>query len=103
LVGRALPAAQRADYSNSRDAVTLTVDQITCTADPDEANNGHTIPDWQLVGIDQQTGIIQLLPRFDRAGEGSGRTYTITVTAEDGAGDATTRSVQVKAPHDRGK
>jgi len=39
----------------------------------------------------------------DREGKGSGRIYTITITSTDTKGNSTTRSVQVRVPHDQGK
>jgi hypothetical protein len=41
--------------------------------------------------------------RAERAGNGPGRTYTITATAEDLAGNARTASATCTVPHDRGK
>jgi hypothetical protein len=88
---------------NSGDEVTLTVDQITSTEQPDTDGDGYTIPDWAVVGIDQKTGIIRLQLRAERSGKGPGRTYTIAITATDGSGNAATVDVQVQAPHDKGK
>ncbi len=88
---------------NSRDPVTLTVNQIASTEDPDKAGDGHTIPDSQVIDINQATGVIHLQLRSERSGKGPGRTYTITITATDKSGNKTTVSVQVQAPHDKGK
>ena len=38
----------------------------------------------------------------DRSGNGSGRTYTLTATARDLAGNMTTVSATCTVPHDRG-
>ena len=88
---------------NSRDPVTLTVDQIASTEDPDKAGDGHTIPDSQVMDINQATGVIHLQLRSERSGKGPGRTYTITITATDRSGNKTTVTAQVQAPHDKGK
>jgi len=39
----------------------------------------------------------------DREGKGSGRVYTITILCTDTKGNSSTRSVQVRVPHDQGK
>ncbi|MCX6538217.1 MAG: DNA/RNA non-specific endonuclease [Acidobacteria bacterium] len=59
--------------------------------------DGDTAPDWQV--IDGTT--IQL--RAERAGGGSGRVYTISVTCRDASGNTATKSTTVSVPHDKGK
>ena len=39
--------------------------------------------------------------RAERAGSGPGRTYTLTYTAKDVAGNSTTASCTVTVPHDK--
>jgi hypothetical protein len=56
---------------------------------------GHSRVDWEL------TGDLSLNLRAERSGNGTGRIYTITVQCADVAGNASTRSVFVTAPHDR--
>lgn len=85
---------------NGGGAVTLSVDQITSTEAPDKDKNGQTIPDWKVIGIDQQTGAVNLQLRSERSGNGPGRTYTITISATDSSGNWTTSDLQVQAPHD---
>jgi len=53
---------------------------------------GNTSPDWVIVN----NTLVRL--RAERAGGGSGRVYTITVTATDEAGQATVASVEVAVP-----
>lgn len=48
-----------------------------------------------------QDGAIQL--RAERAGKGAGRTYTITATATDRAGNVTTATARCVVPHDQRK
>jgi hypothetical protein len=43
---------------------------------------------------------VSLELRAERAGDGSGRTYTVSVTATDAAGNSTTVPVNVVVPHD---
>jgi hypothetical protein len=57
--------------------------------------DGDTAPDWEVVG----PNLVRL--RAERAGNGTGRIYTITVTAIDGAGTMSTRTTIVAVPHNR--
>ena len=57
--------------------------------------DGDTAPDWQIVN----THLVQL--RAERSGGGTGRLYTITITATDCAGQSGTATVTVSVPHDK--
>jgi subtilisin-like proprotein convertase family protein len=57
--------------------------------------DGDTGPDWEVIDANH----VRL--RAERAGGGSGRIYTITITATDAAGNSTTRNVNVKVPHNQ--
>jgi hypothetical protein len=57
--------------------------------------DGDTAPDWMVVS----PTLVKL--RSERAGGGSGRVYTITVTCTDAAGNSTSRSTTVGVPHSR--
>lgn len=59
--------------------------------------------DWTQPVIDQATGTITLKLRADRSGRGSGRTYTIVITATDAHGNSSTAKVNVVVPHDQRK
>jgi len=61
----------------------------------DGVADGATSPDWVI------TGPLTLDLRAERAGNGSGRTYTITVECTDGSGNSSTKSVPVTVAHDR--
>src|SRR5439155_16532562 len=61
----------------------------------DGTGDGHTAPDWQVADEHH----VQL--RAERAGNGSGRVYTIGITAVDSANQSATQSVTVRVPHDR--
>ncbi|MEA3188333.1 MAG: hypothetical protein QOD99_2163 [Chthoniobacter sp.] len=58
-----------------------------------EAGSGQ----WQV------TGDLSLSLQADRNGNGTGRVYTITVQCKDSFGNAATKAVTVKVPHDQGK
>jgi Galactose oxidase, central domain/Kelch motif len=51
----------------------------------------------------QVTGDLTLNLLADRNGNGTGRTYTITVQCKDSFGNASTKTVTVRVPHDQGK
>jgi uncharacterized repeat protein (TIGR01451 family) len=59
--------------------------------------DGDTSPDW--IVLDDH----HLLLRAERAGNGNGRIYTITITCTDSGGNASTEEVEVTVPHDRSR
>ena len=56
--------------------------------------DGDTAPDWEIVN----EHAVRL--RAERAGSGTGRIYTITITATDSANQSSTATVPVTVPHD---
>jgi hypothetical protein len=60
-----------------------------------EPSSGPTGPNWVI------TGDHSLLLRADRAGAGTGRVYTIKVSAQDDAGNSSSKTVTVTVPHDQ--
>ena len=87
---------------NSGQPVTIAVNGITSTEDPDKDGDGHTIPDWAVVGIDEDSDTVHLQLRAERSGKGPGRTYHVTITATDSSGNSSTSDVAVHAAHDKG-
>jgi len=74
------------------------------SSEPADADgDGHTIPDYYIDSVDDQTGIIELRLRSERAGNGDGRTYTIAITATDASGNRSEALVEIRAPHDQRK
>jgi uncharacterized repeat protein (TIGR01451 family) len=59
--------------------------------------DGDTAPDWQVV----DAHLVRL--RAERAGNGNGRTYTITISATDSAGQTSTKDVTVAVPKNQKK
>lgn len=59
--------------------------------------DGDTAPDWEIVN----DHLVRL--RAERSGNGSGRIYTVTVTATDSAGQSSSRSVKVSVPKNQKK
>jgi hypothetical protein len=61
------------------------------------AGDGDTAPDWIILDAHH----VQL--RAERAGNGNGRIYTITITCIDSGGNSSSQSVEVSVPHDQGR
>ncbi len=70
---------------------------------PDTDGDGNTIPDSEVVSVDDVTGVIELLLRSERSGKGDGRMYTIIIVASDQSSNQSTAIVEILAPHDKRK
>jgi hypothetical protein len=83
---------------NSGEPVTLTA---TVTSDEPRRRRECYEPedDWTTPVIDQETGVITLKLRAEKNPRGKGRTYTITITATDQAGNSSRASVKITVPH----
>ena len=57
------------------------------------AGDGNTAPDWEVLDAHH------VLLRAERSGQGGGRVYTITITAADSHGNASSQAVTVRVPH----
>jgi uncharacterized repeat protein (TIGR01451 family) len=57
--------------------------------------DGNTTPDWEVVNANS----VRL--RAERSGNGTGRVYTILVTAADSGGGSSSQQVTVSVPHDQ--
>lgn len=82
---------------NSGGALNLAV-SISCNEPVDGLGDGDTSPDWETVSINQATGAIVIRLRAERSGSGSGRIYTVTVSATDSAGNTGQSQVTILAP-----
>jgi len=92
-------AANAADNSGD-----LTLDATVVSSEPQEFDgDGNFLPDYEVVSVDQVTGVISLNLRAERAGKGDGRSYDVTITATDGEGNSSSATVTILAPHDRKK
>lgn len=76
------------------DEVTISVDSVTQDEPVDGIGDGDTSPDAVIQGD-------KVLLRAERAGDGNGRVYQVTFTADDGSGGICTGTVTVCVPHDR--
>lgn len=63
--------------------------------------DGNTDEDWQIIQAADDS--YDLYVRAERNGNGSGRTYTVTITAEDASGNVAEEQVEVQVVRDRGK
>jgi hypothetical protein len=73
-------------------APVCTVTGVSSNEAQNGLGDGDTPNDWLL------TGGLTLQLRAERAGGGSGRVYTVTVTCVDGAGNSATSSTTVSVP-----
>jgi hypothetical protein len=89
---------------SASDAVDSSV-AISISVTSNEPDNG--LGDGDTTGdiavIDNGNGTYDIQVRAERGGNGTGRVYTINVTATDDSGNSTTASGQVKVPHSKGK
>jgi uncharacterized repeat protein (TIGR01451 family) len=76
---------------------------VTCTLSVSSnepvngTGDGDTAPDWEIVDAHH----VRL--RAERAGNGIGRVYTITITCRDSAGNSSNRRVTVRVPKSQGE
>jgi hypothetical protein len=80
---------------NCSDAAHITSTLAVTSNEPiNGTGDGDTAPDWEI--IDNQ----HVRLRAERAGNGTGRIYTITITSTDDCGNTATTTTTVTVPHD---
>jgi hypothetical protein len=86
-------------HYTATDAVSAAACRVTVASnDPVNATgDGDTAPDWQVLSPTQ----VEL--RAERAGGGSGRIYTLTVTCTDASGNTATDTATVSVPESMGQ
>jgi hypothetical protein len=90
-----LPVRLSADVQDAVGVAATRILSVTSNDAPNGKGDGNTASDWRL------TGDMTLDLRAERAGNGGDRSYVITVESRDAAGNATTATVVVVAPHDQ--
>lgn len=86
------------DDTDPNPSVEITV----VSSEPDDGlGDGDTPNDWAV--IDNGDGTYDVQVRAERAGNGDGRIYTITVTATDAYGNTAVVSGEVSVSHSQGK
>ncbi len=88
-----VPVTLRYSVSDNCDASLKPVITISSNEPVDGTGDGATSPDWEVIDAHH------VLLRAERAGNGSGRIYTITLTVTDSAGSSSSSSVTVNVPH----
>ena len=80
-------------YSSTDNCTSSTCSVSVTSNEPQNGlGDGDTAPDWQIVDA------THLRLRAERAGNGTGRIYTITVTCVDAAANTTSKSTTVTTP-----
>jgi hypothetical protein len=69
---------------------------VTSNEPTNGLGDGDTPNDWEVIDAHH----VRL--RAERSGKGTGRTYTITVTCTDAAGNAVVRTATVRVPRNQG-
>lgn len=80
---------------NCPGAPTWSVTSVTSNEPINGTGDGDTAPDWTIAG----PHAVSL--RAERAGTGSGRTYTVTIAAKDAAGNTATGTTSVTVAHNQ--
>lgn len=89
-------------YTSDNSGLPVTLSAVVSSNEPvDGRCDGDTSPDWTEPVIDQDAGIITLQLRAERSGCGDGRVYTITITAADVSGNASSTNVEITVPRSR--
>lgn len=95
---RLVSVAVHATVMDTCSDTTWKIISVSSNEAADAKGSGHTSPDWKI------TGDHTVKLRAERAGGGDGRIYTITLQAEDAAGNLSdTKTVTVSVPHSQGK
>jgi hypothetical protein len=82
----------------------LVLDVVVQSNEPaNDGGDGSTDVDWYIDSVDNATGMIALQLRAERSGGGTGRVYTVTITATDEGGNQSSSAVQIRVPHDSKK
>jgi uncharacterized repeat protein (TIGR01451 family) len=87
------PVTLEVDVTDNCGAPICHIVSITSSEPIDGTGDGDTSPDWEI------TGNVTAKLRAERAGNGPGRIYTLTVECTDSAGNTSSRSTTVTVPH----
>lgn len=91
-----VPVTIAVSVTDSCDANVLASCHIISVSSDEPASgtgDGDASPDWKI------TGNLTLQLRAERAGSGTGRTYTIGIRCTDNAGNVASASTTVTVPH----
>jgi len=76
---------------------------ISSNEQQNELGEGDIGPDWTIPEIDQLSGNITFQLRSERAGNGYGRTYSISINACDCSGNCSNAMMTIQVPHNNSK
>ena len=82
------------DYTATDNCAVTTTISVSSNEPINGVGDGDTDPDWIIVDNHH----VKL--RAERSAGGNGRIYTITITAVDPSGNTTTKTIDVRVPHD---
>jgi len=80
-------------YTATDNCAVTSVITVTSNEPINGVGDGDTDPDW-IVTDDHH-----VILRAERSANGTGRVYTVTITATDGIGNTATKTVEVRVPH----
>jgi hypothetical protein len=93
-------AANATDGSGSPLALTAEVTSNEAEDAPGEGD-GDTASDWTTPVVSSSSGTVTVDLRAERAGNGTGRVYTVTITATDSSGNSSTAASLIRVPHSK--
>lgn len=82
------------NYTATDNCAVTSVITVTSNEPINGVGDGDTDPDWIVVDIHN----VKL--RAERSAAGSGRIYTVTITATDPSGNTAVKTIEVRVPHD---
>lgn len=89
------PVAFAVDASDAASAFSCSVTSVASNEPVSGTGDGDTAPDWEI------TGPLSVNLRAERAGNGTGRIYTVTVECRDAFNNVATVATTISVPHDR--
>jgi hypothetical protein len=87
----------QASVTDTCGPATWKITSVTSNEPAEVKGSSKPAAEWEITG----DHTLKLLA--DRLGKGSGRIYTITITAKDASGNTAQKTVTVSVPHDKGK
>jgi len=82
------------DYTATDNCAVTSVITVTSNEPINGVGDGDTDPDW-VIANNHHVNL-----RAERSASGTGRIYTITITATDPSGNTASKTVEVRVPHD---
>lgn len=90
-----MPVTVKVSANDLCSAATCTIVGVQSNEPVNGTGDGDMAPDWKI------TGPLTVNLRAERAGNGTGRMYTLTVKCIDAAGNGATKNLTVSVPHNQ--